>query len=1107
MRRFRAVSIVAVGVLVIGLASVALGMKEQPRPLPPPDQAIGNLPVSGPFVILQQGDTSWVQPHVDDTCCPGDTLGGHGGEGTGGPTGKETWCFENAPYIDLPGENGENVLASDSCGCNPPPEPWTYLCFDHVDVRTLPSQTGINFWHIDTYRADEVAYTGNHSLWCGSDSIWLDGNPVECGVWVPGKYPGYGNQWNCIAQLNLDPSYTVAMGCTVYFDPRYDTECKYDYFYCDVWDGSEWQQVALFNASSNNPGSECGQPTGGNPDYWGNTDSGQPNRAAWQGRGVPGEPAFKAAVDTLLGSVVSGPQIRWRFTSDGAWSDADGRGNTDGACFIDNIEIHTDTQIYTEDFEGGPGSLGPEWDFPNPPAIAQAWHLIHDGDAPYEGGDGGERTTCTLDSSLHWKARPDGGYPGGASWRNGWYYRLLSPAVPIEQSGCVVQYDNFMCCLEYTCDYTDTRVRFYNGTYNTWCPWNNIDGYILYGGCFFWNFDRNENVTKFYGAAAESMQFCWDLMDVSAPTDFCRGKHKQTENIVDNVSIGFFDGNATLFSARVIDMLQDSFHDSLPGYNSSFDAYDLDTLGYYSGPPYVNIPRKALQLYLDVSDKDHLTDVRLYGSIDEGQTWSWVTMQRVVAFDPADPDLGGEYCGTLYPTDFGLGRWAKGTQIWYYVRAQDWLANLEYFPGRANPSHPDHDGTVESYFEFQIMPMFPITYTGVKIMLVDGYGRNNYDYAECMAASDNVKPLEDIYEETLRDAGYCYDKFDIRGAGSNVHIHPIQYTDYDCVIWFCGPYFSNYLFDKEAQEAIRDYLNVGGKVLLAGDRIAYNMADPAIGGVGEDSLGGEFLDGIMGCTYQDEMEGAFAKPYLYLKAANVVTVFGAPIVVNPTLLDTILVYRECPYLKDMSYVLTNSSPPAGYTAQPLLYVLNPDPTYDPADGAIYVERPAEGGQCVFVNYDYCAIVNHFRTECDGVTVPPGLPTYLPGYYYGRVALTRTILEDLFGLPSVGTGQGGTSGTPKKAVYRWALSQNSPNPCAVSTQIRFEVARASKVSIKVYNAMGQLVNTLTDKRMDPGRHEVVWDGTNSSGQRVSSGVYFYKMEADRFQATKKMLVLR
>jgi hypothetical protein len=97
MRRFRAVSIVAVGVLVLGLASVALGMKEQPRPIDPPDYAVGRVEAAGPFVILQQGDTTWVTPYANELACPGDSLEGHGGEAVGGPDGSETWCFQNGP--------------------------------------------------------------------------------------------------------------------------------------------------------------------------------------------------------------------------------------------------------------------------------------------------------------------------------------------------------------------------------------------------------------------------------------------------------------------------------------------------------------------------------------------------------------------------------------------------------------------------------------------------------------------------------------------------------------------------------------------------------------------------------------------------------------------------------------------------------------------------------------------------------------------------------------------------------------------------------------------------------------------------------------------------
>jgi hypothetical protein len=408
--------------------------------------------------------------------------------------------------------------------------------------------------------------------------------------------------------------------------------------------------------------------------------------------------------------------------------------------------------------------------------------------------------------------------------------------------------------------------------------------------------------------------------------------------------------------------------------------------------------------------------------------------------------------------------------------------------------------------------MYPVDYPGSRILLVDGYGKSNYDYAECMGAVDNSVPLEDIYEQTLVDAGYCFDKYDISGAGSNVHIHPIEFTEdyppggpydlmYDAVVWFTGPDFSSYLFDKRAQQVIRAYMNWGGKIVLAGDRMAYNISP---GGLGADSLGGEFLNGIMGCEYIEEMEGAFDKPYVLLEAAPSISVFGGTV---PIPMDSLLVYRQCPYLKDMSYVIASSQPDTGYTAQSLLYVLNPGATADPADGAIYVEKPVEGGQCVYINYDLSAFATHHAIECDG-SHDPGVPGYNPGYYYGRVDLMRTILEDIFGLvPPFPGGGGGTAGAAPGETYAWALGQNMPNPIASTAEIHFEVARTGHVSIKVYNAMGQLVRVLENKRMEPGRYSVGWDGTNRAGEKVSAGVYFYTMRAGDFSATRKALILR
>jgi flagellar hook assembly protein FlgD len=60
---------------------------------------------------------------------------------------------------------------------------------------------------------------------------------------------------------------------------------------------------------------------------------------------------------------------------------------------------------------------------------------------------------------------------------------------------------------------------------------------------------------------------------------------------------------------------------------------------------------------------------------------------------------------------------------------------------------------------------------------------------------------------------------------------------------------------------------------------------------------------------------------------------------------------------------------------------------------------------------------------------------------------------------------------------------------------------------VYNLRGQKVVTLVDELKEAGDYSVNWNGTNSSGQRVSSGVYFYRMSAGDFSAMRKMVILK
>lgn len=90
---------------------------------------------------------------------------------------------------------------------------------------------------------------------------------------------------------------------------------------------------------------------------------------------------------------------------------------------------------------------------------------------------------------------------------------------------------------------------------------------------------------------------------------------------------------------------------------------------------------------------------------------------------------------------------------------------------------------------------------------------------------------------------------------------------------------------------------------------------------------------------------------------------------------------------------------------------------------------------------------------------------------------------------------------------YALDQNYPNPFNPTTQLAFALPKAGHVRMDVFNVLGQKVTTVVDGEYPAGNHTVTWDGTNSSGGSVSSGVYFYRIEADSFSKTRKMMLLK
>ncbi len=90
---------------------------------------------------------------------------------------------------------------------------------------------------------------------------------------------------------------------------------------------------------------------------------------------------------------------------------------------------------------------------------------------------------------------------------------------------------------------------------------------------------------------------------------------------------------------------------------------------------------------------------------------------------------------------------------------------------------------------------------------------------------------------------------------------------------------------------------------------------------------------------------------------------------------------------------------------------------------------------------------------------------------------------------------------------YSLAQNYPNPFNSNTTISYTLPSAAKVTIKVYNLVGEEIKTLFSQHEHAGYNSVVWDGTNRSGQFVSSGVYFYRLEADGRILIRKMTFLK
>jgi len=156
------------------------------------------------------------------------------------------------------------------------------------------------------------------------------------------------------------------------------------------------------------------------------------------------------------------------------------------------------------------------------------------------------------------------------------------------------------------------------------------------------------------------------------------------------------------------------------------------------------------------------------------------------------------------------------------------------------------------------------------------------------------------------------------------------------------------------------------------------------------------------------------------------------------------------------------------------------------------------------NFTIISGPNYIQAPVDWTEYTYEIEGYTGNVYIGIQCVSNDAF--IFLLDDV-TVEGTPLEDPNVPVLATELQGNYPNPFNPETTIRYSVKETSPVTIEVYNLKGQLVRTLVNEVKTAGNYSVVWNGRDNHNQPVSSGVYFYKMNAGKYSSTKKMIMMK
>jgi hypothetical protein len=299
--------------------------------------------------------------------------------------------------------------------------------------------------------------------------------------------------------------------------------------------------------------------------------------------------------------------------------------------------------------------------------------------------------------------------------------------------------------------------------------------------------------------------------------------------------------------------------------------------------------------------------------------------------------------------------------------------------------------------------------------------------------------------------------------------------NYDAVVWLQGS-FDAYSYADTTRIQLKTFLDTGGHLFSTGDVVSSFLG--AAGSNADSTI--NFLGPYFGTAFTNAADITTDS-----KRLNVVGVTGTSMAGV-----TLGLYGECPGLRHTFNRVVQATGTPGINSTSTLMTYQASDAADNGRAAMIKNvRIVGNGVAINTAFDIGCLLNDASRAC---------------------VLNRAFTSD-FGLPATSfTGcvpNGVDAPVIANSRFGFELAQARPNPFSDATTIAFSIPNRSHVQIEVYNILGQRVRTLVNETMEANSYVRSWDGRADTGNKVSSGIYFYKMVAGDFSATRKAVLLK